>query len=85
MVDATTDVATQQGPARVHLTPAKGEPRGSLLLTHGAGGGIGRAFALRFAREGAQVAVNDIKVEAAQAVPMTFDGRLPHNGEIVQG
>ncbi|MFF5322606.1 alpha/beta family hydrolase [Janibacter hoylei] len=41
MVDATTEVATQQGPARVHLTPAKGEPRGSLLLTHGAGGGIG--------------------------------------------
>ncbi|EKA60828.1 hypothetical protein B277_10745 [Janibacter hoylei PVAS-1] len=41
MVDATTEVSTQQGPARVHLTPAKGEPRGSLLLTHGAGGGIG--------------------------------------------
>lgn len=35
------DVETGQGPARVHITEAKGETRGSLLLTHGAGGGIG--------------------------------------------
>ena len=41
MADAITEMSTEQGPARVHLTPAKGEPRGSLLLTHGAGGGIG--------------------------------------------
>ena len=30
-------------------------------------------------------AIDRLPVEAAQAVPMTFDGRLPHNGEIVQG
>lgn len=41
---------------------------GKTVLITGAGGGIGRAFALLFAREGAQVAVNDIKAEAAQAV-----------------
>lgn len=34
------EAATQQGPAHVHITGAKGDPHGSLLLTHGAGGGI---------------------------------------------
>jgi NAD(P)-dependent dehydrogenase (short-subunit alcohol dehydrogenase family) len=34
----------------------------------GAGNGIGRAIALRIASEGARVAVNDIKAEAAEAV-----------------
>lgn len=36
----THETMTAQGPARVHITEAKGEPTGSLLLTHGAGGGI---------------------------------------------
>lgn len=35
------EVVTAQGPARVHVHQAKGDPAGSLLLTHGAGGGIG--------------------------------------------
>lgn len=34
------EVATDQGPARVHVHEAKGEPAGCLLLTHGAGGGL---------------------------------------------
>ncbi len=34
------EVATDQGPARVHVHEATGEPVGCLLLTHGAGGGI---------------------------------------------
>ncbi|QLG13191.1 SDR family oxidoreductase (plasmid) [Deinococcus sp. D7000] len=38
------------------------------VLITGAGGGIGRAVALRFASEGARVAVNDIKPEMVQAV-----------------
>ncbi len=41
---------------------------GKTVLITGAGGGIGRAVALRFAAEGARVAVNDIKAEMVQAV-----------------
>ena len=39
----------------------------SVIIT-GAGGGLGRAYALAFAAEGARVVVNDIRLEAAQAV-----------------
>jgi NAD(P)-dependent dehydrogenase (short-subunit alcohol dehydrogenase family) len=39
----------------------------SVIIT-GAGGGLGRAYALAFAAEGANVVVNDIRLEAAQAV-----------------
>ncbi|GGO25471.1 SDR family NAD(P)-dependent oxidoreductase [Deinococcus humi] len=38
------------------------------VLVTGAGGGIGRAVALRFASEGAKVAVNDIKPDMVEAV-----------------
>ena len=41
---------------------------GKTVLITGAGGGIGRSVALRFAAEGANVAVNDIKAEMVQAV-----------------
>ncbi len=41
---------------------------GKVALITGAGSGIGRAIALRFAAEGAAVAVNDIREEAAQQV-----------------
>jgi 3-oxoacyl-[acyl-carrier protein] reductase len=44
------------------------EFEGKVALITGAGSGIGRAMALAFAREGAMVAVNDIRAEAAQAV-----------------
>ncbi|MDH0301670.1 MULTISPECIES: SDR family oxidoreductase [unclassified Pseudomonas] len=39
----------------------------SVIIT-GAGGGLGRAYALAFAAEGARVLVNDINREAAEAV-----------------
>ena len=45
-----------------------GRLQGKRALITGAGGGIGRAAALAFAREGAGVAVADIRPDAAQAV-----------------
>jgi NAD(P)-dependent dehydrogenase (short-subunit alcohol dehydrogenase family) len=39
-----------------------------VVIITGAGGGLGRAYALAFAAEGASVVVNDIRIEAAQAV-----------------
>ena len=41
---------------------------GKTALITGAGAGIGRAAALRFAAEGANVVVSDINDEAARAV-----------------
>ncbi len=39
-----------------------------VVIITGAGGGLGRCYALAFAAEGAKVVVNDINVEAAQKV-----------------
>lgn len=39
-----------------------------IVLITGAGGGLGRAYALAFAAEGAKVVVNDINLPAAEAV-----------------
>ncbi|MFX0102018.1 MAG: SDR family NAD(P)-dependent oxidoreductase [Candidatus Hodarchaeota archaeon] len=39
---------------------------GKKILITGAGSGIGKAMALRFAREGATIAVNDISAESAE-------------------
>ncbi len=42
------------------MTTATGMVQGKVVVITGAGGGIGRDFALSFAREGAKVVVNDI-------------------------
>lgn len=44
------------------------EFQGATVVVTGAGAGIGRAVALRFAAEGASVVVNDIRAAAAEAV-----------------
>lgn len=41
---------------------------GRTVIITGAGGGLGRAYALAFAEQGAQVVVNDIRADAAQDV-----------------
>lgn len=42
--------------------------QGRTVIITGSGGGLGRAYALAFAQQGANVVVNDIRPEAAQAV-----------------
>lgn len=45
------------------------------VVITGAGGGLGRAYALAFAAEGANVVVNDIRAEAAEAVVAEIAGQ----------
>jgi len=51
-----------------------GRLEGKIAIVTGAGSGIGRACALRFAREGAEVYVNDLHRDAAEAVASEIAG-----------
>ena len=53
---------------KLTLLPKEKELAGAIVLVTGAGSGIGRAIALRFAEEGAHVVVTDINDSAAGAV-----------------
>ena len=57
----------------------------SVIIT-GAGSGLGRSYALAFAAEGAQVLVNDIRMDAAQAVVQEISALgghdLDHGGAV---
>ncbi|WP_068422750.1 alpha/beta hydrolase family protein [Janibacter terrae] len=70
------EVPTTQGPARLHVTEAKGDPRGTLLLTHGAGGGVDAkdlvAIAATLPERGWQVALVEMpwKVAGKKVAPM---------------
>lgn len=55
------------------------------VIVTGAGGGLGRAYALALAAEGANVVVNDIRVEAAEAVAAGLGARgLADSGDITR-
>ncbi|MBN2061021.1 MAG: SDR family oxidoreductase [Deltaproteobacteria bacterium] len=55
------------------------ELEGKIALVTGAGWGMGKAIALKFAQEGADVVVNDIKSETAEATALEIKtlGRRP--------
>ncbi len=56
------------------------------VIVTGAGGGLGRAYALAFAAAGANVVVNDIRMEAAEAVCAEIGAAgglaFPNHGDI---
>jgi predicted alpha/beta-hydrolase family hydrolase len=60
---AATEVATPLGPARVHPDEPDGDPRGTLVLGHGAGGGIGSADLAALAAGAAAAGWRVLRVE----------------------
>lgn len=58
------------------------ELQGRVALVTGAGRGIGRAVAVRLAREGAQVIVNDLDVHAAEDTAKELRGAVPVSADV---
>jgi predicted alpha/beta-hydrolase family hydrolase len=59
----TQEIETPLGPARAHFTPETGPARGTLLLGHGAGGGIESADLVAVTAEAAGAGWRVIRVE----------------------
>jgi NAD(P)-dependent dehydrogenase (short-subunit alcohol dehydrogenase family) len=57
--------------------PGAGRVAGKAALITGAAGGLGRAMAWMLAREGAKVAVTDVRGEAAEALAAEINAELP--------
>lgn len=58
---------------------------GKRTIVTGAGAGIGRAIALRFAEEGARLVLADVDEEAANEVASEIDGEtLVHNADVTR-
>ena len=66
LVASSTSAEANDSPAAVEqLIPSRSGLRGKVVIITGAGAGIGRATALRFAEEGARIAAWDISDKAA--------------------
>ena len=59
----TAEVATPLGPARAHVTPEEGAVRGTLVLGHGAGGGVESADLVAVTAEAAGAGWRVVRVE----------------------
>jgi predicted alpha/beta-hydrolase family hydrolase len=60
---AVSEIGTPHGPARAHITDANGTVRGTLVLGHGAGGGVESADLVAVTEEAAAAGWRVVRVE----------------------
>ena len=71
-------IAGIEDPVTRYLPALAGSFSGRAMLVTGGGGGLGRAMAEGFAREGAAVAVSDVNLDAARSVARGIEERGGH-------